>query len=302
MTPNKSPTPTAEDLRALLRQGLPAGTAIRESLLALPGVTARAAGPDWINRVEAFNTLLRQLIDRIADHQTSLAAAILFGTWTGTIGNSLTERREGAAMALGVHPDHFRKHIEPRILAQLAQALDTDSERMANTRVAPPQLIPMVARPMPLPADMFAWEAVEHEEQLSRLWAAVYALRAELLACARWSSMDPGSGEHVDAAEAALWRLGQLHVEIRAYRRAYGARLLHGGIAPEHLVGMAGWTPELTPDDLDLVCHRGPDAERLRTFIDDLTADAAGQRVRDQWVEDLFAPYLTTTSTGSNAS
>lgn len=292
MTSNKSPT--AHDLRALLRHGLPTDRQIGDHLLALPGVTARAAGPDWINRVEAFNTLLRQLIDRIPDNQTSRAAAILFGTWTGTFGTTLTERREGAATALSVHPDHFRKHIEPRLLAQLAQALAADSERMATTRVAPPHLVPMIARPVPLPADMFAWEAVEHEEQLSRLWAAVYALRAELLACARMASMDPGSGDHLDAAEAALWRLGQLHVAIRAYRRAYGARMLHGGIAPEHLVGMAGWSPAMNPDEIDLVCHRGPDAQRLRTFLDDLNRDEPGQQVRNRWAHALLAPHLST--------
>jgi hypothetical protein len=150
---------------------------------------------------------------------------------------------------------------------------------------------------------MFAWEAVEHEEQLSRLWAAVYALRAELLACERWASMDPGSGEHVDAAETALWRAGQLHVAIRAYRRAYGNRLLHGDIAPDRLVGMAGWTPPLSPQDVELLCHRGPDAERLRAFLDDLTADLDGQALRDRWVNDLLVPHLITiTSNGSTSS
>jgi hypothetical protein len=292
MTPNKSPT--VEDLRALLRHGLPADREIREHLLALPGVTARAAGPDWINRVAAFNTLLRQLIDRIPEPQTSLATAMLFGIWTGTTGTTLTERREAAATALSVHPDHFRKHIEPRVLAQLAQALAVDSERMTSTRVAPPQLLPMTRPPAPLPADMFAWEAVEHEEQLSRLWSAVYALRAELLACERMASMDQGSSEHIDAAEAALWRYGQLHVAIRAYRRAYGVRLLHGDIAPDNLVGMAGWTPALNPAEIDVVCHRAPEAERLHTFIDDLAAYPDGQRVRDRWVNELLVPHITT--------
>ncbi|MBB5867383.1 hypothetical protein F4553_000762 [Allocatelliglobosispora scoriae] len=255
-------------------------------------MTARAAGPDWINRVQAFNALLRQLIDRIAEPQTSIAAASLFGVSAGTIGANLTERREAAAAALSVHPDHFRKHIEPRLLAQLAQALAADSERMTSTRVAPPQLLPMTRPPAPLPADMFAWEAVEHEEQLSRLWSSVYALRAELLACERWASMDPGSGEHVDAADAALWRVGQLHVAIRSYRRAYGSRLLHGDIPPERLIGMAGWTPDLRPPDVELLCHRGPDAERLRGFLDDLTAAPGGQDLRDRWVSDLLVPHL----------
>jgi hypothetical protein len=116
------------------------------------------------------------------------------------------------------------------------------------------------------------------------------------------ASMDPGSGEHAGAAEAALWRYGQLHVVIRAYRCAYGARMLHGGIAPEHLVGMAGWTPPLTPQDIDMVCHRSPDAARLRTFLSEMTADPDGQHIRDRWVNALLVPHLTATTAGSAPS
>src|ERR1700722_6162093 len=296
MTPIKSPT--ADALRALLRRSLPDNQEIREHLLGLPGVTARAAGSDWIDRVEAFNTLLRQLIGRIPDNRMSLATAILFGLWTGTAGTTLTERREGAAAALSVHPDHFRKHIEPRVLARLAQALDADSARMVATQIAPPQLVPVAARPAPLPEDIFAWEAVEHEEHLSRLWSAGYALHAELLACARIASMDLGSCDHVDAAEAALWRYGQLQVAIYAYRRAYGIRMLHGGIAPEHLVGIAGWSPPLTRQDIDLLCHHNPDAEGPRSFLTDLIAEPDGQFVRDHWVAALLVRHPTAITTG----
>jgi hypothetical protein len=300
MSVNKSPT--AEDLRALLKRGLPAQTeVIAGHLLALPGVVARSAAPDGASRTAAFNTLLRQLIARMPDRQLSLAAATLFSILAVRDGETLTERRGYAAEKMSRDPDHFRKHIEPRILADLAAALAADSERMTAMRIAPPQLVPVAAPSAPLPEDMFAWEVVEHEEQLSRLWSAVYALRAELLACERLASMDPEGRDRVDAAEAALWRTGQLHVAMRAYRRAYGVRLLHGGIAADKLLGMAGWTPALTPAEVELVCHRGPDAERLRTFITDLTADPAGRAVLDRWVDALLVPHTTVTASGSAA-
>lgn len=63
---------------------------------------------------------------------------------------------------------------------------------------------------------------------------------------------------------------------------------------------MAGWSPPLDPSEIDLVCHRGPDAERLGIFLVALTADAAGQRVRDRWVATLLMPR-TDSANGSAA-
>ncbi|HCU51182.1 MAG TPA: hypothetical protein DGG94_15535, partial [Micromonosporaceae bacterium] len=112
MTLNKSPT--AEGLRPLLKRGLPAaGDVIADDLLELPGVTARATTRDRDSRVAAFNALLRQLLRRMTDPGLAVAAGMLFGE-RATAGNTLTERRAGAALSMGRDPDHFRKHIEPR--------------------------------------------------------------------------------------------------------------------------------------------------------------------------------------------
>lgn len=298
MTLNKSPT--AEGLRPLLKRGLPAaGDVIADHLLELPGVTARATTRDRDSRVAAFNALLRQLLRRMTDPGLAVAAGMLFGE-RATAGNTLTERRAGAALSMGRDPDHFRKHIEPRILADLAAALAADSDRMTTTRATPPRLIPVLHPRAGLPQDMWAWEAVEHEEHISRLWAAVYALRAELLACERVASFDPLNAELRDAADAALWRLGQLHVAIRTYRLAYGNRLLHGDVAPETLIGLAGWSPPLDPAEIDVVCHHGPDAERCRTFITDLTAAEPGARIHAHWFARLsIHPHITAAEAGS---
>jgi hypothetical protein len=285
---------TAEDLRPLLKRGLPAaGAVIADHLLELPGVTARATTRERDSRVTAFNTLLRQLLRRIGDPVLSVAANTLFGSVATTGGNTLTARRADAALSMGRDADHFRKHIEPRILADLAQALAADSDRMTTTRAAPPRLIPVLHPPAGLPEDMWAWEAAEHEEHIARLWAGVFALRAELLACERLTSFDPLGQDLRDAADAALWRTGQLHVAIRTYRRAYGARLLHGDVPPETLLGLAGWSPPLEPDEVDVVCHHGPDVERCRTFITDLTSSPPGARIHSHWVSRLSTSTIT---------
>lgn len=278
---------TADDLRPLIKRGLPiSGDVISDRLLDLPGVSARATTRDRDSRVAAFNALLRQLLRRVADPAMAVAAGMLFGE-RATAGNTLTERRSGAAQSLGRDPDHFRKHIEPRILADLAAALAADSDRMTTTRATAPRLIPVLHPQTELPQDMWAWEASEHEEHISRLWSAVYALRAELLACERLSSFDPSSVELRDAADAALWRFGQLHVVIRIYRRAYGNRLLHGDIDPATLVGLAGWTAPMDPAELDAVCHHAPDAEPVAAYISDLTSSESGARIYGHWLHHL---------------
>jgi hypothetical protein len=295
-------SPTADGLRPLLKRGLPAaGGVIADDLLELPGVTARATTRDRGSRVVAFNALLRQLVQRMADPALSVAAGRLLGE-RATAGNTLTERRAGAALSMGRDPDHFRKHIEPRILADLAAALAADSDRMTTTWATPPLLIPVLHPPAGLPQDMWAWEAVEHEEHISRLWASVYALRAELLACERLASFDPFGTDLRDAADTSLWRLGQLHVAIRTYRRAYGNRLLHGDIAPETLIGLAGWSPPLGPAEVDVVCHHAPDAEQCRTFITALTATEPGERIHAHWLARLsIHPHINAAEAGSTA-
>lgn len=286
MTPDASPA--AADLRPLLRRGMPVtAEVIADRLLELPGVSARAGDGDRDSRVAAFNSLLRQLARRMPDQSLSRAARALLGEDRSGAGRTLTERRASAARLLGRDPDHFRKHIEPRILASLAAALAVDSARMRATRATAPRLAPVAGPPVRLPQDMWAWEAVEHEEQVSRLWAAVYALRAELLACERLASFEPLGTDMREAADAALWRLGQLHAAVSAYRRSYGNRLLHGGIAPDALIGLAGWSPPLDPADADMARDLADGTGRRDAFIAGLTAAELGRRLRGRWLACL---------------
>lgn len=293
------PPPAVDDLRPLLRRGLPVDPAtVPEQLLELPGVAARATTGERTSRVAALEALLRTLLARFADQRLAEAALILFalpGDWAGT---TLTARRAGAAAACGREAHHFRKHLEPRILAQLATALAADSDRLTAVAVSAPTLLP-AAGPTALPAEVFAWEVAEHAETLSRLWALVYQLRAELLACQRLASMDPHGPDLVTAAERALWATGRLHVAVAGYRHAYGDLLLHGQVAPDALIGLAGWAPTLTGEQVDVVCHHGPETTDPAAFIRHLTSHPHGRAVHERWVA-AFATRETfdDTSTG----
>lgn len=63
-----------------------------------------------------------------------------------------------------------------------------------------------------------------------------------------------------------------------------GVRLLRGDIAPETLIGLAGWSPPLSADVIDVICHHSPNTDRCATFLTHLTATDAGARVHAHWV------------------
>lgn len=244
----------AEELRLLTRKGLPLEPGSNwPHLAALASVTARAgddSGP--AARAQALDWVLRRVLARLEPEGLRNSAKALFGLPPAQAGSNLTLRREAAAGVLGREVNHFRKRVEPQILAALAHTLERDAAEQIRPWASPPPVRPGQRR-RHLPRDVFAWEAAEHEEALTRLWACVYALRAELLAVERQASMGNPS-EATAASDAALWHYGQLQAEARRYRAAYGGALLPDGAAPPaDLATLAGWTPKLSPTDTALV-------------------------------------------------
>lgn len=289
----------AAEVRALLRAGLPLRTEqCGPALLALPAVRARARGDDPDSRVRALDALLREQLDRVEHRDLAAAARLLFGAAPGTSGATLTARRAAAAAAAGYEAHHFRKRVEPKLTGLVALQLHRAGEEAALFTTAP-DLRAASGRPV-LPADVFAWEATEHQQALATLWGAVYLLRAELLEVARLVSMD--AAEHLArACQTALWRHALVLRATRDYRAAYGAVLLHTGIetAPgttpgsaaglgvDQIAARAGWTPPLSPAQELLLAELTHPEHGLADFTTRLHASQGGPTLTAAWQHAL---------------
>jgi len=228
----------ADALKAVLRSGLPVDPDLTdERLLGLRGVVARSIDPDErLSQLKALDGLLRSQLVYYQDDVLGEAARVLFGLTPGTRGLNLTDRREQAARKTGYDADHLRKRIEPKMLRQLAWQLHQDSQNyIPRAREAPPRLEPSGDTPVITKGDVSSKEKAEHEELLSRLWAHVYALRAEILRVKRlkqwpYDETEPKlSQEYLDKALAARDRqVAYVRKYVREYLDRYGTAILHG--------------------------------------------------------------------------
>ena len=241
-------------LRPILRTGLPVDPDLQDPrLLGLRGVVARSIDRDErVSRIKALDGLIRQLLAYYPDDVLSEAARVLFGVAPGTRGKTLTERREQAARDTGYEADHFRKRIEPKILRQLAWQLHQDSQNyIPRSRQAPPPLEISGDTPYISVGDVSAKDKAEHEEALSRLWAHVYALRAEILRVERLKSCpyddtepELSQSHFKEALQARDAEIAAVKREIRAYIERYGDSISHGEgqFSAGALLRLAGWT------------------------------------------------------------
>jgi hypothetical protein len=210
--------------------------------------------------------MLRGLLARFPDARYAAAARALFGLPPAEPGMNLTVRRNLAAEQAGHEVHHFRKRVEPKLIERIAWELIADAERFARLPMIAPRLAPIAAR-QPVPADPFAWEVTEHEEQLMRLWSALYAARAELLAVERLISLEADRIDLIHAAVTAAWRWAAARAEAISYTTAYANE---DETSVDELLALVGWTPALT------------EAETSR-----LTEAAAGGVAREQFIHSL---------------
>ncbi|MEZ0109280.1 hypothetical protein ABH920_003290 [Catenulispora sp. EB89] len=287
-----APRASGAVLRDLLRGGLPLSdyASVDPVLLDLRGVVARAAWPDDpASRLRALDSLLRWQLARFTHHRLAVPARLLFGAAPEARGLTLTERREKAAASADYEVHHFRKRIEPEICEQLADMLNADSEDL-RSRAIPPAL-GQARKPLRLPADVFAWEAAEHEQALSVLWSGVYALRAALLAAAvATGTGGPDSAQAVDAARTALWRLAQTLNAAAAYAVAYGPSVLGADppTEPEELALLAGWYPVLTDELAAELAAAASGSDQPEQFWTAVQAGSAAAGA-NSWCTDLAA-------------
>ncbi|MFC5835776.1 hypothetical protein [Nonomuraea insulae] len=300
MTPTGTMNDTlAAEVRVLLRAGLPLRTEqCGPALLALPAVRARARGDDPDSQVRALDALLREQLDRVEHRELAAAARLLFGADPRTSGATLTARRAAAAAAAEYEAHHFRKRVEPKLTGLVALQLRRAGEEAALFTTAP-DLRAASGRPV-LPADVFAWEATQHQQALATLWGAVYLLRAELLEVARLVSMDAAEPGLAGACRTALWRHALVLRAARDYRDAYGGVLLHTGIgtAPgttpsaaglgvDQIAARAGWTPPLSPAQELLLAELADPSQGRADFSTRLHASEGGPSLAAAWQHAL---------------
>jgi hypothetical protein len=287
--PTKSPVEdeVVAAIGRLLRRGLPVTPATADPvLLDLRGVVARSVDPaDEASRTAALDGTLRGLLARFSDARYASAARVLFGLPPAEPGQNLTVRREQAAEQAGHEVHHFRKRVEPRLIEKVAWELLADADRFTRSPMIAPRLAPVVER-QPVPADPFAWEVAEHEEQLSRLWSAIYATRAELLAVERVISLRADRIDILHTAVTAAWRWAVARAEAIGYTAAFAPDL-----DVDQLVALAGWTPPLTKAQASRLTEAASGGASREQFVHSLHGETG---LGNAWTEGFLARTPTT--------
>lgn len=242
--------PTASDvdtiakaLMTVLKSGMPMRhDTAPDVLLDLLGVVARSIHPDErMSRIDTANRLVTEAIERIEEERHRRAMQAIFMLDPKTKDLNLTTRWERAATAAGYSTDHYRKLKGPQVVRdEIALTLHLDSLRYkSRSRRAPAALEPTGDTPKLTVDDLTA-----QEEHVSRIWAEVYSLRAELIAAGRKDG-EPGYEHQVEEhrlqARVHESRLQQL---MKDYVDTYGDRYIRHGESEydaEGLQRLVGW-------------------------------------------------------------
>ena len=242
-----------EALNPILSSGLPVDDEFSdETLLGLRGVVARSIDPsDRLNRVKALDGLIKSQLVHYPDDELGEAARALFGLAHGSRGLKITKRQERAAAESHFEVNHFRKKIQPKILKMLAWLIHQDSQNyIPRSRAVPPPLESSGDTPVITRDDVSSKEAAEYAELLSRLWAHVYALRAEILKVERLKTWlhdptEPSVSAKVleEAIAARDFEVEAVRMLTQKYVDAYGQRITQGEAEfnAEGLLRLAGW-------------------------------------------------------------
>ncbi len=233
-----------------MRRGLPVTPDRAPNvLLQLRGVRARTIKPDdFLSCVKALDELLEALLLALGDSEEAQALQILFAVHASERGVNLTDRRARASRvgSWNYHLDHFPQHIEPRLLRDLGWLIHEDSQNYTpRTKYAP--ALTEISGDSP---SLTAADVNEQEELLSRIWALVYELRAELIHKAALEDSRANEDALLEASLTELWVVARLLTRIHEYLERYGDRILHGDAEyhVEGLIRLAGWRYELTDE------------------------------------------------------
>ena len=294
--PRKRPVESevAASVGRLLRRGLPVTSSdVDSTLLGLRGVVARAVDPaDETSLIAALDGTLRGMLARFPDTRYAAAVRALFGLRPAEPGQNLTVRRDLAAAQAGHEVHHFRKRVEPKLIEKIAWELLADHDRFTRSMMIAPRLVSATAR-HPIPPDPFAWEVAEQEEQLTRVWAAIYAARAELLAVERLISLEADRVDVLHAAVTAAWRWASSRAEAISYTTAFAPE---PETSVDDLVALAGWTPDLTKAQMSRLTEAAAGGASREQFVAALHGETGLGNV---WTEGFLAPMSSPEKNGS---
>lgn len=220
-----------------------------EALLSLAGVTARSVRPDDpLARLDALERLLKSELRRFGRPELRSAALLLFGVTRA--GGTLSERRRRAANTADYNLDHFRKRLEPQIVAQLAWQLEQDALQYVQRAEDGQPFEASGDTPTISQDDIADVRDAEREALTSRIWECVYGLRAELITRESLRGDPDRTAEFEEAAAGALWYLARLLTQRDRFMERYGSEMMAGSTAwnAEALIRLAGWSGEVTAD------------------------------------------------------
>lgn len=290
--PRKSPVEegVVAAVGRLVRRGLPVTSAGADpDVLELRGIIVRAVDPaDPASRIAALDGTLRGLLARFPDARYAAAARALFGLPPAEPGQNLTVRREQAAELAGHEVHHFRKRIEPKLIERVAWELLADADRFTRLPMIAPRLAPVTGRHT-VQADPFAWEVAEHEEQLCRLWSALYAARAELLAVERLISLEADSIDVTQTAVTAAWRWASARAVAISYTTAFSSE--RENASADELLALAGWTPTLTDAQASRLTEAASYGASREQFVHALHDET---ELGNAWVRGFLTPPTST--------
>ncbi len=150
MAPNEALDQVAAELRLVCRRGLTAWNLADPGFPRLEAIFggAAAARQGMAASLEAAAVSAAELLGG----ERATAARRLFGVDPGTRGLTLTVRRERAASAIHVSPEHFRKRIEPLLLREMAKESIGLTTRLPAKNLEPAEgpILIRTARGVPL--------------------------------------------------------------------------------------------------------------------------------------------------------
>jgi hypothetical protein len=278
-----------QDLRSVVvRRGLPIRPpAASRPIFELACVRAHATGDDLVERAASLDGVLRRiLVHSFGDSPDGHAAQVLFAFSKGTKGTTLTVRRERCAELRGVHPDHWRKHLEPDLLRAVAAELHLLDRHYRPRLHETFGQVPDTA-PEP-PADDA--EAFERHELDSRIAAHLYGMRAEVTATYRALRYEPDL-DPSEPMDLALWEYAHLIVSMAKYIEQYGEQMVFLGsdATAATVLRLAGWHPPFSQREanwIGLALVRAPDPT-VRAFLTTLLSQDIGRQLYERWKRDL---------------